>query len=155
MSLTIPAPTFGDEEPEHRSAYEQLLTQIAGLRGRLDALEDMAEQARPDRPSPCFSWCDRHDANPREHISAKVGLPIPDGLKVEYDDLLSFTLFNGDEFTGGTDFSINAQGNGVCVDRERAEAFFDELITFAAQGRALLRLLDETRPGYDTPEGDR
>ncbi|MEU3204275.1 hypothetical protein ABZ702_10395 [Streptomyces cyaneofuscatus] len=71
-----------------------------------------------------YPWCDTTACRVEcdgaiEHTSAQHNMPVPDGMEVEHNELLSFVLGTHDAFVDARpEISFNCGGNGVLLDED-------------------------------------
>jgi hypothetical protein len=108
--------------------------------------------------TPCYSWCAEvgDSTEPTAHESATAVLAAPSGMtdfapvELEGNGLLSAILYADDNCqdpSGQVHLMHGAEGFAILAPDE-AEAFADQLISFAAQVRGMARQAREQRPEH-------
>ncbi|MFE9098265.1 DUF6907 domain-containing protein [Streptomyces sp. NPDC007264] len=107
----------------------------------------LGEDAAPPVEPRHYSWCapgvcigHRYDDGEilTEHIGAELRLPIPAGMRVHYDELLSAQLVSDENLVDETPcVSFNSSGDGVLLTTAEFDTVIDNLADFLDGLRAM------------------
>ncbi|MFT9670897.1 DUF6907 domain-containing protein [Streptomyces rhizosphaericola] len=99
---------------------DEVRAQARRAAGRIEGAKPAVPVAEPGH----YPWCDTAACRVEydgaiEHTSAQHNMPVPDGMEVEHNELLSFVLGTHDAFVDARpEISFNCGGNGVLLDED-------------------------------------